>query len=177
MKIKLTLLCLIFVLLLTACMERNYDNEEVVAIFKGEEITASDIRVVYPVTEQFIGFYVKEEVIINEAKGMGILISDEKVEELKQEAYTDSKRFYQQHPDIEQSHKRQASYLHMSVEKYLENWFTTKIKRTQYIQEYIDQKYGETPSAEKEEEWGKVIENDIDQLVASYKEKGDLILK
>lgn len=114
----------------------------------------------------------KGEIVIHEAKNMGITVSGEKIEELKQ-VYYPSDEFVQ----IEDFHKEQAKILGITAEEYYEMWSLTYLERNEYIQEYIKANFDEPSSGEEAEKWGKEIENHINNLFTNYKDKKDLIVK
>ncbi|SOC43706.1 hypothetical protein [Ureibacillus acetophenoni] len=157
---------------LVACSEQTYDKNEVIATLKGEDIKVSDILTQYPIEDEYIENFLKEEIVIHEAKNMGITVSDEKIEELKQTYYPRG-----EFTIIEDFHKEQAEVLGITAEEYFEIWSLTYLKRNEYIQEYIKAKFNEPSSIEEGEKWGEEIEAHINNLFTHYKENRDLIIK
>lgn len=46
---------------------------------KGEKVKVSDILTPYPLEDEYIDVYLKEEIVIYEAKNLGITVSKEKI--------------------------------------------------------------------------------------------------
>ncbi len=174
MKLKLGLFsfCLISLLFLVACSEQTNNKDDVIAILKGIDIKVSDLLKQYPIEEEYIEIFLKEEIVIHEAKNIGITVSDQKIEELKQ-SYYPSNEF----TIIEDFHIEQAEVLGITAEEYFEIWSLTYLERNEYIQEYIKTQFNKPSSVEEGEKWGEEIEGHINNLFTHYKEKKDLIIK
>lgn len=171
-KIRFILFLFLSLIFLVACSDQTYDKNEVIATFKGEDIKVSDILTLYPIEDEYIEIFLKEEIIIHEAKNMGITVSDQKIEELKQTYYPSDEFIL-----IENFHKKQAEILGITAVEYFEIWSLTYLKRNEYIQEYIKAKFNEPSSVEEGEKWGEEIEEHINNLFTYYKENKDLIIK
>ncbi|WP_096202947.1 hypothetical protein [Bacillus sp. FJAT-45350] len=171
MKLKLFLFSFICIIFLVACSKQTYDKNEIIATLKGKEIKVSDILTQYPIENGHIETFLKEEIVIHEAKNMGISVSQQRVKELKQSYYSSGEL-----AKIEDFHKEQAEILGITAEDYFEIWSLTYLERNEYIQEYIKLKFDEPRSVEEAEKWGKAIENHINNLFTTYKDNDDLII-
>ncbi|WP_332633050.1 hypothetical protein [Halalkalibacter flavus] len=176
MKFKFLIICLI---LLTACSGTNYDNEDVIAVLKGEEIKAKDILSQYSLEDKNIEIYIKEEIIILEAKSKGIAVSEQEIQENKKMLFpgADTGEILKIIPDKDKEfYEKQAAVLGISPEEYFDIWNDAYHSRDAYIQKYIVQKFGEPTSVEDGELLSEDIDDHINKLLSSYKENGELIL-
>ncbi|TYS64553.1 hypothetical protein FZC76_18515 [Sutcliffiella horikoshii] len=171
MKLKLCLFSFISLVFLVACSEETYDKNELIATFKGVDIKVNDILTQYPIEDEYIEIFLKEEIVINEAKTIGITVSQQKLEELKQTYYPSGEGI-----QIEDFHKEQAEILGITPKEYYEMWSLTYLERNEYIQEYIKTKFDEPASIEDGEKWGKEIEEHINKLFTNYIDNNDLII-
>lgn len=174
MKIKIFFLPLICIACLVACSEQLVTKNKVIATLKGAEIKVSDILTQYPLEDEYIDIYLKEEIVIHEAKSLGITVSEEKIEEVTQNFYPD---FENETDQVKDFYRQQAEKLKMSAEEYYEIWSRTHVERNEYIQEYIKLKFDEPSSYEKAENWGDEIEVHINNLFTVHKDNHDLIMK
>jgi hypothetical protein len=168
MKFKLLLISFISFVFLISCSERTYDKNEVIAIFEGTEIKVSDILTLYPVNDEYIEIFLKEEIVIHEAKKLGITVSEQEMEEQRVMNYPSVQ--------IEDFHKEQAEELGITAEEYLKIWSLSILERNVYVQKYIKFKFDEPSSDEEIENWGSEIEAHINNLFTTYKENKELII-
>ncbi|GGM24065.1 hypothetical protein GCM10011351_07280 [Paraliobacillus quinghaiensis] len=84
---KVFLMLMILIPAIISGCSNQYNNEDVVAMVGDKEITVADVRLIYSLEEkglnEAIKDYVKEEIMVQEAKRMGIDVS-KKVKELKE---------------------------------------------------------------------------------------------
>lgn len=184
MKFRLFFICLLF---LTACSGTSYENKDVIAVLKGEEIKGKDILALYPLNDNHIEIYIKEEIIVTEAKEMGIQVSKDDIDSNKNSLYPglDTTEILQHVPESNrQFYEEQAVALDITPEEYYEIWSDTYYSRDAYIQEYITEKFFDSTSAEgvdlmEQEDINKLnkeIETHLEELIELYKKNGDLIL-
>lgn len=184
MKFKLLFICFI---LLSACTGTSYESEDVIAVLKGQEIKGKDILALYPLNDKQIEIYIKEEIIVIEAKNMGIQVSQDEIESIKNSLYPglNKSEILQNIPESNrQFYEEQAAALDITPEEYYEIWSDKHYSRDAYIQKYINEKFFNPATAEgvdlmKQENSNKLnkeIEKHLEELIDLYKKNGDLII-
>ncbi|MDG5787237.1 hypothetical protein QA612_07005 [Evansella sp. AB-P1] len=169
MKYKLVIL--FSVIFLVACNQSiDYEKDEVVAVLMGEEILFEDVLKQYPIRTDYVDIFLREEVIVQEAKETGIVVTEEEVEELKEPFYNAI-----QDVDMENFYERQGEELGITPEEYFELWSETYLTRDTYIQRYIHSVF-ELPDEDEEEEWEKEVQQHMADLFFEYQENGDLVI-
>lgn len=175
MKFKLLFLSLLSFLLLTACSDRNsektYVLDDIVANFNGNDITVKEIISQFPLTDENIEIYLKQEIIIDEAKNAGFTVSEESIKQLKNMVYPNAEL-----AGMENFNAKEAEALGMTNAEYFDVWTLTYLKRNEYSQTYIESKFGEPTSIEEADKWGKEIESYVNNLYDSYIENDVLII-
>ncbi len=171
MKIKLLLISLIGMFVLVACSEQTYEVEEMVATLDGEDIKVRDIILQYPLTDENVEIYLKQEIIIHEAKKMGESVSKQSIEELKMAVYPNAEIV-----EMLDFNTKEAKALGMTNEEYFDRWALLQLERTHYFQAYIESEFGEPSSDREVEKWGKEIEDSINTLYRTYIENGRLTI-
>jgi hypothetical protein len=171
MKLNVSYLYCLYIIFLVSCSEPGYDKNEVIASLKGEEIQISDVLTQYPVEDKYIEIYLKEEIVIREAKNRGIFIPEQEIEELKGLLYPGDEP-----SQIEDFHRKQADLLGITAEEYFEIWSKTYLERNEYIQAYIKSEFGEPSSENEVDKWGSSVQSHIDELFAEYQENKELII-
>lgn len=180
MKVKFLFLLLIL-LSITACSEQKMDKEVTIAILEGEEIKVKDILWQFSLeenAEDIMKAYLKLEIVLLEAKEMGITVSEKEIEESKQVMNPGSNvsERYKQSIDKE-FYQSQASRLGISPEEYFAGW-EDRIFRTQsYMNQYIDTLFGYPDDNESIDEWGQNIDQYLEELFNRYIEDGRLLIK
>ncbi|WP_413375874.1 hypothetical protein [Alkalihalobacillus sp. 1P02AB] len=168
-----------FLFILVGCSTQTFDNEDTIALLNDNEIRAEDVLKVYPLEEDFIIRYLQDEIVIHEAKELGIKITDEEIEKLKNTIFPgyDTLEVHEFLEVIgnEEFIKYQASRLGVSEEEYFDIWFNETHKRSAYIDEYIEQKFGEPPFDEFDE-WAEKVEEHLDKLFNDYQTNEKLIV-
>lgn len=181
MKLKMFLLFLI--IFLVACSEQDYEKDDVVAILNEKEIKIEDILWLYSLeenTEERIIGYLKLEVLIQEAKNIGITITEEEIEDRKLAIFpksTASERF--EESDNKEFLEKQASILGVTPEKYFEVWEDNSHRAGAYIVKYVFEIFDEPNDAEHIQEieaWDQKVNEHIDDLFQRYKDEGKLII-
>lgn len=173
MKFKVLILGLLSIVLLAACSdpEKDYELDDIVATFNGYDITVKDIISQFSLTDENIENYLKQEIIIDEAKNTGVTVSEESIKQLKNMVYPNAESV-----EMENFNAKEAKALGMTNDEYFDMWTLTYLKRNEYFQTYIKSKFGDPTSIEKGEEWGKEIESYINNLYDSYIENDVLII-
>ncbi|WP_386063296.1 hypothetical protein [Thalassobacillus hwangdonensis] len=155
---------LILLLVLSACSS-TYAEDDVVAEVYGKEITLRDVQLLHEYDDedlpQVVKTYVKQEIIIQEAKKLNLDISD----------YEGgmNPRTYELPPPAPEGHinpirdfiLRQSEKLSMTPEEYMEVYYPTRNERHAYFAAYLDEKFGtlETESLEKHEKTNAFYKN------------------
>lgn len=162
-------------LLMSACSdqnsEKNYELDDIVANFNGYNITVKEIISQWPLTDENIENYVKQEIIIDEAKNAGVTVSEESIKQLKMMIYPNAESV-----EMENFNAKEAKALGMTNDEYFDMWTLTYLKRNEYFQTYIKSKFSDPTSIEEGEEWGKEIESYINNLYDSYIENDVIII-
>ncbi|WP_100372329.1 hypothetical protein [Bacillus sp. FJAT-45037] len=186
MKFKL-LFIFLFLILLTACSGSSYENEDVIAVLKGKEIKGKDVLALYPLNDEHIDIYLKEEIIVNEAKAMGIQVSGDEIESNKNSLYPglETSEILQHLPESErQFYEKQATALEITLEEYYEIWRDTHYSRDAYIQAYINERFYNPAVSEgldlmvleNVNKLNEEIDTHLEELIDLYKKNGDLIV-
>ncbi|OLO26632.1 hypothetical protein BTR23_22690 [Alkalihalophilus pseudofirmus] len=149
------------------------NDEDVVAIVKGKEITLKDIRSLYFVEEQdihkMVERFVQEEIMVLEAKSMGIDVTEELegMELLFPLGNTGNEDFFE----------IQADYLGITVEEYYEEYFKERIERDAYVNHLIHKRLDLSNYGVDESE---VIDKEINDFISSlwveYEEDIEILL-
>jgi hypothetical protein len=175
MKFKVFILGLLSIVLLGACSdqdsEKDYELDDIVATFNGYDITVKDIISQFSLTDENIENYLKQEIIIDEAKNTGFTVSEESIKQLKNMVYPNAESV-----DMKNFNAKEAKALGMTNDEYFDMWTLTYLTRNEYFQTYIKSKFGDPTSIEEGEEWGKEIESYINNLYDSYIENDVLII-
>ena len=159
------------IIFLASCTEQQADLHQIAAIVEGREITLYDVWTQYKITDENIEIYLKEETVITEAKENDIRITDEEktklIEQMKWFFPFEESEFF----------IRQAEAAGIAAEDYYEIWITNYAVRKEHIQRGIKEMFGEPASIHEADAWGKMIEDEINELYDSYIREGKLILK
>jgi len=163
------------IFLLTACSELNseetYVLDDIVANFYGNDITVKDIISQFPLTDENIEIYLKQEIMIDEAKNAGVTVSEESIKQLKNMVYTNAEL-----TEMENFNAKEAEALGITNDEYFEMWTLTHLKRNEFLQTYIELKFDEPTSIEEADEWGKEIESYVNNLYVRHIENDVLII-
>ena len=175
MKIKLLFLSLLSILLLVACSdqtsEKKYELDNIVATLNDKDIATREIISQYSLTDENIENYLKQEIIIDEAKNAGITVSKTYIKELKEMWYPNAESV-----EMEKFNGKEADALGLTNDEYFDMLTLTYLERNEYFQTYTKSKFGEPASFDEGEEWGKEIESYINKLYESYIENQKLII-
>ncbi|MDQ0252762.1 hypothetical protein J2S74_000134 [Evansella vedderi] len=169
---------------IAACSDQGFEKEDTAAILNGEEMKYEDIMVQFSVDEnreETVINYLKQEIVILEAREMGITVSDEEVEESKKAIFpgSDASERYKmiENKELYEFYEQQASLLGVSPEEFFEAWEERTYQIQAYVEKYIDAKFGYPDKGEDVDEWGQKIDDHLDKLLKNYKEDGRLIIK
>ncbi|MCL7745521.1 hypothetical protein [Halalkalibacter alkaliphilus] len=177
MKLKLFLIC---TLLLVGCTGPKYEKEDIIAVLEGAEVTVEDVLWQYSLEkeeEKIINWYLKQEIVIQESQARGITVSEDEIDEIKQELFPGSKppeRY--EYLDDKSFYEQQAALLGVSPEEYYEIWEGITLTKQAYVEKYIDEKLG-GPTEEEVDLWAQKIDEHIDELFDTYKKEGKLVIK
>ena len=167
--------------LFSACHSPNYEKDDVVAELNSEEIKVEDVLWQFSLEENpedAMTDYLKQEILLLEAKDRGIVVSEEEIEESIEAIYPDadaSERYAL--TDDQAFHEAQAEKLGISPEDYFEGR-EYRLHRTQaYTETYIEAEFGYPADSEDVHEWGEEIERHLERLFDKYLEDGQLIIK
>ena len=167
-NIKQSLVFAFGLALLTACSSSSVDLQEEVAVFQGDAITSEDVLYQYSLDNEGIEAFLKEEIIITEAKSHGIEVTDEDIHNYQSssfESYDESETGF---------FEEQAKTLDISPEEYYEEWADRFIERNIYLQLYIQQMFDNPETEAETEEWPDEVDSHIEELFEEYKETEEL---
>ncbi|MBB5172391.1 hypothetical protein [Texcoconibacillus texcoconensis] len=171
-------------ILLASCTGPSYETDDTVAFLDNEEITVEDVMVQYSIEEggeDVIEGFLKQEVVVQEAKDMGITVSDEEIEESKQAMMPGSEvseRYEALEDQSDQTfYERQASALDMVPEEYFEVWEDKTYTSQAYMDKYISETFDEPASEEDAEAFADDVNDHIDALFEEYQEDGRLVVE
>ncbi|WP_018922891.1 hypothetical protein [Salsuginibacillus kocurii] len=137
-------LILLFIMTISVACSSEVTNDEgiekledvdVVATVKGQEITLKDIRSLYFVEDEdvpkMVENFVEEEILVLEAKSLGIDVTEEveMMESLFPLGESGNEEFFE----------AQADYLGITVEEYYDTYFKERIERDAYMNHLIDE--------------------------------------
>ena len=169
---------LLFMLLLAACSTEvnEFELDKVMAVLNDQEIKARDILTQYPLDDEYIEIFLKEEVIISEAKALGIRVSEEEVLAQSQTVFPglEPVEIYQL-LDEKDFYISQAKLLGVTPEEYYGLWADSYYARELYIQKYIGKMFEEPTTIEEGALWGEQIEEHINERFSHYVASGQLI--
>ncbi|MFV8830365.1 hypothetical protein [Alkalihalobacterium sp. APHAB7] len=151
----------------------SVDDGDIVAIVKGEEITLKDIRSLYNVPDEKIAImvknFVKEEIMVLEAKKLGIDVSGEMegIELAFPFDDTENEDFFE----------NQAEYLNMTSREYYDVYFKERLERNAYVNNLVNEvldlsQYGVDDTELLDEK----INEYINGLLNEYKEEIEILL-
>ncbi|ADU32253.1 hypothetical protein [Evansella cellulosilytica] len=172
---------LIVAFLLVACSERTFEKDETVAILNGNEIKVEDLLLYTSLeenAEEIILSHLKLKVVAEEAKSMGMTVTEEELDEAKQGIYPGStpQERYEMLPSTE-FYEQQAAILGLSTEEYYEIWEDKTQTISAYLGKYIYYKFGDINDSETEEEvkeWEDKANKHLNELFELYKKEGML---
>ncbi|AOM84484.1 hypothetical protein [Salisediminibacterium beveridgei] len=168
-------------ILFTACQSPNYDKDEVIAELNGEEIKVEEVLWQFSLEEDpedMMTHFLKQEIMLLEAKDMGIVVSEEEIEESKQAIFPDTEAAERYElTDDKDFHEKQASKLDISPEEYFEAREERMYKVQAYTEKYIEAEFGYPSDSDEIDEWGEKIDSHFESLFDRYKEDGKLIIK
>jgi hypothetical protein len=163
-------------LLLLGCTSNTtFKDDDIVAIVYGDKITYKDVRSLHKFessnARKYIEGYVIQELVIHEAKSMGIKVEDIDIE--------DEKQLFPPSAMIEQNKEffeSQAKYLEMTTEEYYEYFLIESKVKQQYMDQYIDKKFGE-PSPEEVDNFSKKVNDHLNNLLIKHEDNIQILVK
>lgn len=162
--------------MITAC-SNHYDNEEVVAIVGDKEITVADVRLFYNLEEKELidatKDYVKEEIMVQEAKKMGLDVT-KKLEELNE---MNTPFPFKQTKEQKEYAQKLAKDLDMTEEELYEKYLELSNERSAYIMAFLDNKIGKLGKEEDGEEYVERVNKFVDSLLTTYSDNMEILIK
>lgn len=163
------------ILVMIGC-SKDYDNEEVVAIVGEKEITVGELRLQYNLEDRVLSDvikdYVKEEVMVQEAKKTGMDVTNE-VEELK--ALNNPFPNEQNQQQAEYA-KENAEKLGMTEEEYYDRYIEITSQRSAYVTKLLDEKVGELDKEDADTYILKVNEY-VSKVLNKYSDDIEILIR
>ncbi|WP_407270211.1 hypothetical protein [Radiobacillus sp. PE A8.2] len=181
MKKIIVFLCIMFVSV-SCSSSVAYDENDIAAIVRGKEITVRDIRLVAIFNNeelpQVVKHYVREEIMIQEAKQMGIELPKEVKEVISSDHSLPPEPPEGKENPILEFYKSQAKELGMTAEEYVDIYICKSTERSEYVSRYINQELGEgTSQGEKGKEYHNRLNEFYDQLLTKYDDEIEILIK
>lgn len=151
----------------------DYNDDAIVAIVKGDEITIGELRFLYPdenVLEMIEGS-VKAELVIQEAKLMNLEVSEEinRVNEMMMGRPLE---------DMSEFAEAQAVKLGMDSEEYYKKYVEITTKQIVYMQAYVEDLLGQPGNTEDEiEEYNEKANDLLNELVQNNLDDIEILIK
>lgn len=159
-------ICIVF---LVGCSEAlEYDDEEVVAIVRGEEITIRELRFLYPDDRVLnnIEDAVQTELMVQEAKRMNLDVT-KKIEETVQamEGYPLEGVDTPAAESIRTFAEPQAKKLGMEPKEYYEAYIEKTTETNAYVNQYLYEMLGEPDPELGIDEHNEMVHHYLEQLI------------
>lgn len=158
----------------------EYDDEEVAAIVRDEEITIGELRFLYPDDKVLnnIEGTVKAELIVQEAKKMNLDVSEE-IEETVHAmgGYPPEDINTSAADSIRAFAEPQAKKLGMEPKDYYGKYIEKTTETSVYINQYIIEMLGEPDPEGDIEEYDELVNEFIDELVALNSDDIQILIK
>jgi len=177
--------CLIF---LAGCNSiSKYDDEDVAAIVRGEEITVGELRFLFPddkILDNLDGM-IKATLAVQEAKRLDLDVS-EKLQEIQEtkssvlELYPTKEDESEKAKDMRQFAESQAKKLNMDFDEYIVKHYEKMSEISAYMIAYIEKKLGqpfESVGVDEAEEFDKKANELLDKLVEDHTDEIEKIIK
>lgn len=164
------------VLLFLVGCSNQYNKEDVVAIVGDKEITVADVQLIYDLQDkelnEAVEDYVKEEVMVQEAKKMGINATD-KIEELK----AINSPFPQGQTEEQSEYaKEKAKKLGMTEEEYYEKYLEVSTERSAYIMEYVEKEVGKINDEDSAGEYTEKVNELVDSVLTKHTDDIEILI-
>lgn len=169
-------------LVLVGCSSiSKYEDDDVAAVVRGEEITVGELRFLYSddkVLENLDGM-IKAKLAVQEAKRLNLDVSDklQEIQETKSaaiELYPPKDDNSEMAKERRQFPESQAKKLGMDLDEFLVKHYEVMGEINAYMIAYIEEKLGqpfESITAEESEEFDKKINQMLDTLVEEHKDE------
>ncbi|WP_138420836.1 hypothetical protein [Aquibacillus sediminis] len=173
---KIVLMLIILISVIIAGCSNQYNNEEVIAVVDDKEITVADVRLFYNPEEkglnEAVKDYVKEEIMVQEAKKMGINISEE-VEELK----AINSPFPQEQTEKQSEYaKAKAEKLGVTEEEYYKKYLDVSTERSAYITKYLEKEVGQLNEEDTADEYTEKVNDYVDSLLVKHSDDIEILI-
>jgi hypothetical protein len=179
MKKSLFVVFYMIIIFFAGCNQESYENDDVAAIVNDREITVGEImslhNLEYGNLEQLVRNYVKEEIMVQEAKKMGFDVSAKVDEALKSHIFPAEPPEGKENP-ILNFYKEQADKLDMSPEEYAEFYIEKTTERNEFMKKYIEYKVGPLNQSGDMEYQNKLNEM-YDNLLITYQDNIEIFIK
>lgn len=157
-----------------------YEDEEVAAVVRGEEITIGELRFLYPDDKVLnnIEGTAKAELIVQEAKKMNLDVSEE-IEETVQAmgGYPPDDVDTSAAESIRKFAKPQAKKLGMEPKEYYEKYIEKTAETSVYMNQYILEVLGDPDLDAGIEEYNELVNEFLDQLVELNSDDVEILIK
>lgn len=188
MKRLASVMFLVCLMILAGCNSiSKYEDDDVAAIVRGEEITVGELRFLYEddkVLENLDGV-IKAKLAVQEAKRLNLDVSD-KLQEIQETKSSVLELYPPKDDDSETAKERrqfpesQAKKLGMDLDEYLLKHYETMSETSVYMIAYIEEMLGQTfesVEADEVEEFDKKINQLLDTLVDDHKNEIEKFIK
>ncbi|GEL77420.1 hypothetical protein [Tenuibacillus multivorans] len=176
------LLIILSLLIIASCSnDQTYENEDVVAIVRGKEITMGDLRFRSEATDKVllenIDEFLTEEVIIQEAKEIGLDVSEEVEKQMGVFGrYPSENNNTKKANEIKAFSEKQAKRFDMDVEEYYQEYHERTVERSAYINGYINEMLGDIQDAPDKDQYAKDADALIDELLKEYEDEIETLI-
>jgi hypothetical protein len=173
---KIFLIAVILVSTIIAGCTKKYDHDEVVAKVGDKEITYADVKLIYDLEEQelleAVESYVKEEIMVQEAKEMGIDVS----KELEEQKALNTPFPLEQTEQQAAYGKKKAKELGMSEEEFYRKYFNISTERSAYITKFLEIKFGKLTKEEDAEVYVEKVNEFVDSMLAEHADEYEIYI-
>ncbi|MGN7388079.1 hypothetical protein [Sporosarcina sp. SAFN-015] len=165
----------------------KYDDEDVAAVVRGEEITVGELRFLYEddkVLENLDGM-IKATLAVQEAKRLGLDVS-KKLQEIQEtknsvlELYPPKEDVSEKAKDMRQFAESQAKKLNMDSDEFIVKHYEIMSEMSAYMIAYIEEKLGqpfESVAVDEAEGFDKIANELLNKLVEDHKDEIEKFIK
>ncbi|MED4018708.1 hypothetical protein [Sutcliffiella cohnii] len=168
----------IYFIFLTGCSNSaNYNDEDIAAIVRGEEITVGELRFLYPddVLLNIIEGTIKAKLVVQEAKKMNIDVSkelEETIESMSQ--YPPNHVGTDVAISIREFAELQAKKFGMAPEEYYKKYIEITTETSMYMTAYLQEVLGEP--VDDYETYNELANEYLKELVEKYKDEVQILI-
>jgi hypothetical protein len=175
------LVALIFIVGCTNTEINDYQDDEVAAIVRGEEITIKELRFLYPDEKalDMLEGTIKARLVVQESKQMDIDVTEEIDQEINTRKTLPPKNTDDSSlKSIREFAEAQAKKLGMNPEEYYKKYVTITAEQNAYMQAYIQKTLGVPGDDEHEiEEYNDKANNLLNELVKENENEIEIRIK